>query len=245
MVLLAFILTTIAGLSTLLGSLLILFIKPKSNLVIPCSLSFAGAVMLFISIFDLIPESYNSLNIIFNNSLCIIYILIFINIGIIISSLINKYIPDNNNNLYRVGVVTMLGIIMHNIPEGMATFIATNSDINLGLKMTIAISLHNIPEGISIAIPIYYSTKSKNKALLYTFISGFSELLGAIITYIFLKSFINIRVLGFLFASIAGIMIYISINDLLATALSYNHKTITFISFIIGIIFFLTTILIK
>lgn len=233
----SFIITTLAGLSTLLGSLII-FIKSKNiNKIVLSSLSFASSVMLLISFTDLIPESYNM----FKNHIklypLILIILISINIGIIISLFIKKYIPENNDKLYRVGIISMLAIIIHNIPEGMATFMATNINTKLGINLSIAIALHNIPEGISIAIPIYYSTKSKIKAILYTLISGLSELFGAIITYVFLRPFVNNYTMGILFSIIAGIMMHIALFELFPTSLSYNNKKYTFIFFIIGVIF--------
>lgn len=228
----SFILTIIAGFSTIIGYFSIYI---KNNNIIIKSLSFSSSVMLFISLFDLIPQTY----ILLNNTIKIIplllIILISINIGIIISLLIKDSIPISNDVLYKVGIISMISIIIHNIPEGMATFISTNTNINLGIKLTIAITLHNIPEGISIAIPIYYSTKSKLKAFVYTALSGMSELIGALIAYLFIKPS-NIM-LGILFSIIAGIMIHISIKELLFTALSYNKRKYTYIYFIIGLIF--------
>lgn len=236
-----FILTLIASLSTLLGSIPIYFKKSK-NLIIN-SLAFAAGVMITVSITDLIPESYNLL--INNHNLfeTILLILIFINIGVIISMLIDKFLPSNNE-LYRVGIVNMLAIILHNIPEGIATYITSSNNITLGITLTIAITAHNIPEGIGIAIPIYYATNSKIKALLYTFLSGISEFFGAIISFIFLKDIINLNNLGFLFSIIAGIMIHISIYELIPTSLKYKKYFRTFISFIIGVLFILINFLI-
>lgn len=238
-------LTTIAGFSTLLGGLFILFCNNiNKDKVILSSLAFASSVMILISFTDLIPESFKMFINDINIFPSIILILIFINIGIIISELINKFVNEDKNELYRVGVISMLAIIIHNIPEGMATFIAGNTNLNLGISLTIAISLHNIPEGISIAVPIYYSTKSKTKALLYTLISGLSELLGALITLLFLKPFINNTILAMLFSLIAGIMLYISIVDLLFTSISYNNKRLTIIYFLLGICFVIISTLV-
>ncbi len=236
-----FILTILAGLSTMLGTIFI-FIKKRNDNIIIGSLSFAAGVMLTISITDLIPESYSLLISLFPKFPAIIYMLIFVVSGILFSMLIDKYIPTsntNNSNLYRVGIISMLAIIIHNVPEGIATFMATNSDVMLGISLAIAIALHNIPEGISISIPIYYATNSKFKALLYTFISGISEPIGALITYLFLSNFINDRIMGFLFGIIAGIMIHISLYELLPTAKSYNKLSITYIFFILGVILML------
>ena len=233
----SFLLTIIAGLSTLIGSIVIFIKNNNKEKIIISSLAFASSVMFFISITDLIPESYNMFKNTFKTFPLIIIILININIGIILSFYIKKYIPEKEDNLYKVGLISMLAIIIHNIPEGMATFMASNTNISLGISLTIAIALHNIPEGISIAVPIYYSTNSKIKAILYTFISGLSEVFGALITYLFLKPFINDFTMGILFSLIAGIMMHISIFELLKTSLSYNKKNIVKISFLFGTIF--------
>lgn len=123
--------------------------------------------------------------------------------------------------------------------EGIATFISTTKSFELGLSLTIAIALHNIPEGISISVPIFYSTKSKLKAILLTLVSALSEPLGALFTYLFLARFINQTVLGLIFALIAGIMIQISLTELLPTSVSYNYNKITRFFFIVGILFML------
>lgn len=227
----AFLLTSIAGFSTLLGTIFIFLKLKNENKLINIALSFAAGVMISVSLTDLIPESSNLLN--YNLFLKMLYILISINIGIIISMFIDHFIPGNND-LYRVGIISMIAIILHNIPEGIATYMATTHDQHLGICLTIAIALHNIPEGISISLPIYYATKSKKKALLYTFISGISELLGAVITSLFLEKYINDFVMGILLGTISGIMIYIAFYELLKEAINYNNKKITIISIIIG-----------
>jgi len=232
----AFLITTLAGLSTMIGSIII-FYKKKTDNIITSSLSFASGVMLCVSVTDLIPESINLLKENFYIFPTIIISLIFIVVGIIISMTIDKYLPENKNNgnLYRVGIISMLAIILHNIPEGIATFMASNTDLKLGISLAIAIALHNIPEGISISVPIYYATNSRLKALGYTFLSGISELVGAIITYLFLSKLINPIFMGMLFSIIAGIMTHISIYELIPTSLNYNNKKLSIVSFLIGI----------
>ena len=232
----AFLITTLAGLSTMIGSIII-FYKKKTDNIIVSSLAFASGVMICVSITDLIPESINLLHKNFYIFPTIIISLIFIVVGIIISMTIDKYLPENksNSNLYRVGIISMLAIILHNIPEGIATFMASNTDLNLGISLAVAIALHNIPEGISISVPIYYATNSRLKALEYTFLSGMSELVGAIITYLFLGKFINPLFMGILFSVIAGIMMHISTYELIPTSLSYENKKLSFISFVLGV----------
>ena len=237
----SFLLTILAGLSTMLGTILI-FIKIKNeDKIIAGSLSFASGVMISVSIFDLVPESISMLSEYLSGLGVIIVTFLFIMLGIIISSFIDNKLPSSYKNipLYKVGIISMIAIILHNIPEGVATFISSTKDISLGLSLAIAIAMHNIPEGISISVPIYYSTGSKKKALLYTFISGLSEPFGAIIAYLFLMPFINNIILGILFSLIAGIMIRISFVELLPSSNSYNENFITKLFFIIGVIFML------
>ena len=123
--------------------------------------------------------------------------------------------------------------------DGIATFVATNSDITLGISLAIAIAMHNIPEGISISVPIYYSTNNKKKALLYTGVSALSEPFGAFLAYIFLKNIMNDLILGILFSLIAGIMLQISFCELLPTARRYNNTKYLIIFFLIGVLFML------
>jgi len=246
---LSFLMTSLAGLSTMIGTIFIFIkIKNKEN-ILASALSFAAGVMICVSITDLIPESLTLLNNIYKSFPAILICLIFTVIGIIISISIDKYIPDVNENktkdkaLFKVGIISMLAIILHNIPEGIATFIATNSNISLGISLTLAIALHNIPEGISISLPIYYGTGSKVKSFAYTFISALSEPFGALIAYLFLAPFVNDKIMGILFAIIAGIMLHISFYELLPSSKRYNKKSLTFIFFIIGTVFMLAKFL--
>lgn len=241
----AFLLTSLAGLSTMIGTIPIFINLKNSDKIIASSLSFASGVMLCVSIIDLVPESIIMLSKYYSGLVVITLSFVFIIIGIITSSLIDKHLPTIEfSSLYRVGIISMLAIILHNIPEGIATFISTTKDTSLGISLATSIALHNIPEGISISIPIYYSTRSKTKAYLYTFISALSEPLGALLTYLFLLPFVNDILLGLLFSFIAGIMLQISLTELLPESLSYKYKTNTIIFFIIGLIFMLLKIFI-
>lgn len=130
----------------------------------------------------------------------------------------------------------MIALIVHNIPEGIITFLTTTKDLNLGISLSFSIALHNIPEGISIFIPIYYGTKSKRKAFLYTFISGFSEVIGALIAWLFLSKLVNDFFFSFIFAATAGIMLYISVKELIPEAISYGKKKMLYIMFVLGMV---------
>lgn len=234
----SFLLTFIAGFSTMIGTILIFF-KEKTNRVVVASVSFASGVMLTVSILDLIPEAITLLN--YKRVIEILIITVFMVLGALLTRKIDKCMPEVDNNskkgLYRVGIITMFAIIMHNIPEGIATFMTTSTNLSLGLSLTIAIALHNIPEGISIAVPIYYSTGNRKKAMFYTLVSAISEPFGALLAFLFLKPFMNNLVMGLLMAVIAGIMSYISFFELLPKSLSYKNKSLSYIFFVIGIIF--------
>lgn len=233
----SFIVTALAGFSTMIGILPIYFKKADENKIIPCCLSFSSGVMLTISLGSLIPEGSELLRDYFYFFPAFLISFILIVIGIIFSSVIDKKIDEkiNNNNLFKLGVISIIVLILHNIPEGITTFLSTSSNIALGLTLSLAIALHNIPEGISIAIPIYYSTGSKIKACFFTFISGFSEVLGAILAYLFLARYINNFILGIILLITAGIMFHISIYELLPTSFSYKKKRLSLISFLTGV----------
>ncbi len=233
----SFLITTLAGLSTTLGILPCFFKIKKQDNLIANVLAFASGVMITISLISLIPEATTLLNKNFKSFPALIICSIFIVVGIIISTMLDKEtIKHNENNLYKLGLLAALALMMHNIPEGITTFITSSLNEQLGYKLAIAITLHNIPEGLSIAIPIYYSTKSKLKAFKYTFISGFSELFGAIIAFIFLKNIITPFILSIILSLTAGIMIDISMYEFLPTAFKYKKNKVTFLYFVLGII---------
>lgn len=235
----SFLVTSIAGLSTLLGMIPI-FLKIKNkDTIINASLSFASGVLLSVSIFSLLPESIELLNEKYNGKGIIILVLLFSIIGIFLASFIDKIFKNIDNKLYKLGIINSLALMIHNIPEGILTFSTTTVNVSLGITLALSILFHNIPEGISISVPIYYSTNSKFKAFIYTFISGFSEIIGAIITYIFLYKYINNSFIGVILSLTVGIMSYISLSELLPTAIKYNKKKTTIIFFIIGFIFML------
>ena len=223
----------------MIGTLIIFVSKKYNNKVLVFSLSFAASIMLGISITDLIPTGYSYLIKHYN----MIFIILMIIIGALFTFLIDQYIPDensfNNGKLYKIGIFSAIAICLHNIPEGIITFMSSYKDITLGISLTIAIALHNIPEGISISLPIYYSTHSKFKALLYTFISGISEPLGGLLIYLLLRNYINDVVLNCILLFVGGMMSYISLVKLLPEALKYKRYKTIFISFVIGIIILL------
>ena len=211
----------IAGLSTCIG-ILFTYIKCSNiNRLICISLSFAFGVMILLSLKELIPIPFifiiNNIYYPFN-----IFILLIIPIiSYIIILLSNKY--KNNDSLYKIGVLSMIVLLIHNIPEGIITFISSITNKELGIKLGLSIMAHNIPEGICISIPIYYATKSRGRALLYTFISGIAEPIGGLIIYLLFKNYLNITVLNILLYLIGNLMIIICLKNILKEIIKYNN----------------------
>jgi len=221
------IISLVAGLSTIIGYFSI-YIKGSKNKIISLFLSFSSGVMITLSIIDLLPSSIEYLNETKSIYVSIFYSFILFVIGFILSFIIDR-LNKEKEGLYKTGIISMVGIILHNIPEGIATYVLSTIDIKMGIFLSIAIILHNIPEGIGISIPIYYSTKSKRKAFLYTLVSGLSEPFGAMLSFLFLSKYINIELMGMLYSLIAGLMIYIGYFELFKQAKKYNNNVINFL----------------
>ena len=239
----ALLVSTIAGLSTIIGSLVIFFKFKEDNInkFITASLSFSLAIMIGISITDLIPESTYILLLNYGIGKGIIFSFIAFIIGIILVKYLHKLMDkaSSKNDLYKLGILNMLALILHNFPEGIATFMSSYKDIELGLKLAVAIAFHNIPEGISIAVPIYYATKSKKNAILKTFLSGIAEPIGAIIAYIFLSKYITDSLISIILLLVGGIMITLAIEVIYPKAKNYNLNKYLYLGLLIGIILIL------
>lgn len=234
-------LSLIAGLSTMLGTIFIFFNieKPKRESFITYCLSISLSIMILLSLFDLIPEALN----IFKFKTYLIGVLstiFYLFIGYVLIILINNILIKNisKNSLYKLGILNMIALILHNLPEGILTLVSSYKDINLGIKISIGIMLHNIPEGIAIAIPIYYSTNSKYKALLYTLISGLSEVLGSLLALILIKKYISYNLISIILLIVAGIMITLSIEEILPIAKKFNKDKYIIYGIITSIIIF-------
>ncbi len=244
-ILLSFIISLIAGLSTIIGSLFTYF-KPKNiNRFIGISLSFSGTIMIAISILELIPEGFIYLN---NN-----YNLILAIFSLIGTFLLSKWLVNQINNkiikregekssLYKIGILNIIALMIHNLPEGILTFLTTSINTRLGLKIALAIILHNIPEGIAISIPIYYSTYSHKKSVVGTLLSGLSEPLGALLAYIILYRFINNTIISIILIFVGSIMITVSIDEIFQELNKYKLIDIL-IGTITGIIISILTII--
>ena len=251
----AFSLTLLAGLATAIGGM-IAFVTKKDNLkALSISLGFSAGVMIFISLVDIIPGAENLLKTHFPHGYQWLVFGGFI-LGILISLLIDYFIPDHvdtdellnpeDNEAYerhhsrllkRAGIVTAVAICIHNFPEGMATFLTTTQDLTLGFSVAFAIAIHNIPEGISVALPIYHLTGKKRYAMLYAALSGITEPIGALVGMFIFGLFVPNFFVGFLMATVAGIMTYILFDTILPLAKEYGSWHLSIIGIISGIIF--------
>ena len=252
----ALILTLIAGAATGIGGALVLFKKKISSDFLAGALGVSAGVMIFISMAEMFPESQEMIaGTGLTHGEAFVLVAFFVGMGLI--TLIDFAIPEyenpheatglsldsktpavgvleqtgNEKALHRLGLLSALAIAVHNFPEGIATFIGALNDPEMGAGITFAIAIHNIPEGIAVAIPIYYATKSKGKALLYATLSGMSEVIGALLC-LAVTAIFGIELTGggptfpLVMAAVAGIMIYISLDELLPTAEKYGKHHI-------------------
>ena len=256
-VLIAFLLTLFAGLSTGIGSILAFFTKKTNKTFLSVSLGFSAGVMVYVSFVEILPKAEESLIKALGPGAGAWAAVGSFFLGIMVILVIDKLVPEYENphhpqkeseikrelgekvnkseeevedkdQLLRMGKLSALAIMIHNFPEGLATFAAALDDPALGLSIAIAIAIHNIPEGISVSIPIYYATGDRRKALLVSFLSGLSEPLGALIGFVALRAIFNDFLFGILFGIVAGIMVFISVDELLPTSRQYGsgHKEI-------------------
>ncbi len=239
----ALMLTIFAGLSTGLGSIIALFAKATNTKFLSLSLGFSAGVMLYVSFIEIFSKAQEYLTLAQGDILgCWLTVTAFF-AGILIIALIDFFIPSTESdigstnkkqNLSRMGIMTALAIAIHNFPEGMATFTSAIKDPYLGIAIAVAIAIHNIPEGIATSLPIYFSTGKKGKAFLISFLSGITEPIGAVVGYLLLRPFFTDTFFGLLFSAVAGIMVFISLEELIPMAHEYEKSKITIIGVIIG-----------
>lgn len=241
----ALILSFLAGISTVIGACIVFVSKQNSKKTIAFSLGFSGGVMICVSFTDLFPFAETTLVKYYGNIFGVLLTIIYMLSGVIFAMLIDKFIPHESNRavsnksdnakLFRVGLVSMIAITLHNFPEGIATFMSSYQNAALGISISLAIAMHNIPEGIAVAMPIYYSTGSRMKALRYTFYSGLSEPVGALLAFLILRPFISEVLLGLIFAFVMGIMLYICFEELIPSSREYGYSRLSLCSILLGI----------
>lgn len=230
-VLFAFLLTLAAGLCTGLGSLLGLMSRRFSPRTLTLSLSFSAGVMIYVSFVEIFPKARQSLALGLGPVAGYAATVLAFFAGMLLIALIDNALPTHNlalpdgdqpgvqsQTLLRTGLFSALAIAIHNFPEGLATFVGALSSPRLGIGIAIAIAIHNIPEGLAISAPVYYATGSRRKAFWVSFASGLAEPIGAVVGYLFLRSYLGDTVMGLVFASVAGLMVYICFDELLPAA---------------------------
>ena len=233
-VLFAFGLTIAAGLSTGIGSVIGLMSKRTNMCFLSVTLGFSAGVMIYVSFAEMLTVARENLvGSLGNISGNWVVTLAFFG-GMLITAAIERLVPsqdytesgcttENKGNLMRMGVMSALAIAIHNFPEGLATFTSALQSQHLGYAMAFAVALHNIPEGLAVSIPIYFATGSRRRAFWMSFVSGIFEPVGALIGYMFLLKFFNDVVSGVLFAMVAGITVFISLDELLPSAREYGE----------------------
>ncbi|WP_449355522.1 zinc transporter ZupT [Virgibacillus natechei] len=243
-VLLAFLLTLFAGLATGIGSFIAFFAKTTNTKFLSFALGLSAGVMIYVSLIDIFFEAQDALIADLGEQSGSWLTVIAFFAGMLLIALIDRFIPKQSNphevkkvedmdkpgaaikdpELMKMGVLTALAIGIHNFPEGIATFMSTLQDPTLGFAIAIAVAIHNIPEGIAVSVPIYYATGNKRKAFTLSFLSGLAEPAGALIAFLILMPFLNGVMFGIIFAMVAGIMVFISLDQLLPAAKKYDES---------------------
>ncbi len=242
-------LTTLAGLSTGLGGLIVFFFRRPGPKLLAFSLGFAGGVMLTVSLSDMLPhtvETYSASMARFPAALCSASLCV---LGMLAGFLLERCVPEEaelgaargqkavpafaaanaqtarpDTGTLRAAMVTTAAIVLHNLPEGILTLFTGYASPALGLTLTLAIAMHNIPEGIAIAVPVYYATGSRARGFGYALASGLAEPAGALLAFLLLRDRLNPLFLNGLIALIAGIMIYVSISELAPNAFAHGKR---------------------
>ena len=249
---LPFILTLFAGLSTGIGSLIAFLAKKTNKRFLSLSLGFSAGVMIYVSMIEIFFKAKNSLMAELGERAGSWATVAAFFGGMFLIALIDKVIPSEENphetksviadneeapktkKLMRMGVFTALAIAIHNFPEGLATFVSALQDPGIAIPIVTAIAIHNIPEGIAVSVPIYQATGSRKKAFLYSFLSGLAEPVGGVIGWLILMPVMSDVVFGIIFAGVAGIMVFISVDELLPAAREYGEHHISIYGLIAG-----------
>lgn len=254
-ILYALLLSLFAGCATGIGSAIAFFAKKTNTQFLSFSLGLSAGVMIYISFMELLFEARLALGELAGSPTKghLITAAAFFG-GIVLAGIIDKFIPDAENphelhsleelggsreashvhGLKRMGVVTALAIAVHNFPEGIATFISSLESIQIGIAVAVAVAIHNIPEGIAVSVPIYFATGNRKKAFWYSFASGLAEPAGAMLAYLLLMPFLSPMLMECTFAIVAGIMIYISLDELLPAAHQYGHSHLAIYGLVAG-----------
>jgi ZIP family zinc transporter len=232
-------LTTVAGLSTTIGGVLGIFVKEPGPRFMALTLGFSGGVMILVSFVELLAGGIEAIGFgpahvaFFAGMLCMFLIDFLIP---------HEYMAEHHrtgeagakDKLLKTGLLVALGIGIHNFPEGMATFAGTLQDVSVGVAIAVAIAIHNIPEGLAVSAPIFAATGSRRTAFLWSFLSGLAEPAGAAVAALVLLPFLNDVVLGLMLAAVAGIMVFIALDELVPVARSFGEEHVSIVGVVIG-----------
>ena len=255
----ALLLTLFAGLSTGIGATLAFFSRTNNYIFLSVGMGFSAGVMVYVSFVEILFKARDSFSSVYGDIMGEGLTLIAFFGGFALSSIIDRMVPDdvnphelkeekelkelqgsdrnsvlNKESLKRTGIFTAIAIAIHNFPEGFATFITALDGLVLGLPIALAIAIHNIPEGMAVSLPIYHATGNKKKAFYYALASGIAEPIGALIGFFILLPLMGDMTLGITFGMVAGIMIYISFDELLPAARIYGNAHTTILGIALG-----------
>jgi ZIP family zinc transporter len=247
-ILIAFLLTLFAGLSTGIGSLIALIAKRTNTNFLSFALGLSAGVMIYVSFMELLPHSLEMLSDIYGERTGTLYAIFGLFGGIGLIAFIDFLVPASENphemhgvedmykrkRLKRTGIITAITIAIHNFPEGIAVFMSAANSVEVAIPIAAAVAIHNIPEGIAVAVPIYHATGSRKKAFWFSFLSGLAEPLGAVIAFFFLLPFWNETLDAIVLSVVAGIMIFISLDELLPSARKYGKHHLSIIGVVVG-----------
>lgn len=247
-------LTLFAGLATGIGSLIAFFAKQTNKRFLSFSLGLSAGVMIYVSFVELLRSAEDTLTMEWGHTPGRVMTVLCFFLGIALIAVIDQLVPSfenphevrsveqmqekpsvaTNAKLHRMGMMTALAIGIHNFPEGIATFIAALESPTLGIAIAVAIAIHNIPEGIAVSVPIYYATGDRKKAFLYSLFSGLAEPIGAVLAWAVLMPFLSPTLMGCVFAGVAGIMVFISLDELLPAAREYGEHHVSIYGLVAG-----------
>jgi zinc transporter, ZIP family len=256
----AFLLTFFAGLSTALGALVAFLGGDKNTRMLSVGLGFSAGVMIYVSFVEILRKSQGAFGETYGELTGEVLGLVAFFSGVALSFVIDQVIPDAINphhsldaerqidpsdtegisahrkSLSRVGFFTAIAIAIHNFPEGFATFVSALDDMSVGIAIAFAIAIHNIPEGLAVALPIYHATGDRKRAFLYALGSGLAEPVGAVLGFMVFAPLMGELTLGITFGLVAGIMVYISFDELLPSARVYGNDHTTIAGLTLGML---------
>lgn len=244
----ALLLTTAAGLFTALGGILAVIKKPTQK-AIAFSMGFAAGIMVTISLGDMLPKAAEYYQSAFSKSMTVLVVASLLFMGMAIAGLLERCVPEQlaiaqmqqtqNQNLVHSAVVMAAALVLHNLPEGILTLFAGISNPDMGVRLAIAVALHNIPEGMIVAAPLYYATNRRKKAVMLALFSGLSEPVGAVLAFLFVGKFLTPGFLNGLMVLVSGVMLWISVAELIPTAYNMDKSKTTIVGVGTGVLLLL------